>query len=505
MPSSKTLLAASVSTLEAARTTLAGVGEVLHHAGGAELSTLLSLVDEVAAAAEAARARVVAEAVGRGEVSLREARGWVTTHAPSLRQAGASPLARLVREVAEDGGQTALTTAAVTAELHRESPVGMVWSQVCEGALAPRSALAVLGEVRALERRLASDAVPTVTGALIELVREHGTATMRRLRPRLLAEHGAPGELGRLQERLAPGAHLSTPWVRSADLTEYALALTPEQAATVEAAIGPLAAPRPNEVTGERDLRPAGQRRAEALAEVCRRGADLGGAENGPAESSSAVHVTIAVGDLERRTGCGEVIGSIASGTVIAPESLRRIACDAALIPYVLGSAGEIIDQGRAVRLFTRAQRRRLWLRDGGCSYPGCHLPAAWCRAHHVQHWADGGASDLGNAALLCSSHHTLVHQRRLWAQVHEKSDGDGRHVIWNLRPGSYDDAMHAIRERDRRHSLQERRRAQALDDAHRLPEVQRAIWQHHDDLDAWYATDPETMPCDGETWTNAG
>ncbi|MGL5909608.1 MAG: DUF222 domain-containing protein, partial [Phycicoccus sp.] len=338
--------------------TLAGLGEVLHQASGAELATVLSLVDEVAASAEAARAQVVADAVGRGEVSSREVRGWVVTHAPSLRQAGAGPLAQLVREVADAGGNAALAGEGVLAQLHSKSPVGMVWSRVRDGALTPRSALAVLGEVRALERRLVPDAVPTVTGALIELVREHGTGTMRRLRPRLLAQHGAPGELDRLQERLAAGAHLSTPWVRSADLTEYALALTPEQAATLEAAIGPLAAPYPNEVTGERDLRPAGQRRAEALADLCRRGADTAGTGEGPGESAAAVHVTIALADLEQRTGCGEIVASVASGTTIAPGSLRRIACDAALVPYVLGSDDEIVDQGRAVRLFTRAQRR---------------------------------------------------------------------------------------------------------------------------------------------------
>ncbi|MGL5862775.1 MAG: HNH endonuclease signature motif containing protein, partial [Phycicoccus sp.] len=153
----------------------------------------------------------------------------------------------------------------------------------------------------------------------------------------------------------------------------------------------------------------------------------------------------------------------------------------------------------------TRAQRRRLWLRDGGCSYPGCHTPASWCRAHHVRHWADGGPSDLGNAALLCGNHHTVVHRRRLWATVHRKPGADGRHVTWHLHPGSYDEAVRAIRERERRQRLRERRRAAAIFRAHHLPEVQHAIWQHHDDLDAWHRTDPETMPCDDETWTSAG
>ena len=86
---------------------------------------------------------------------------------------------------------------------------------------------------------------------------------------------GAPGEFDDLQQRLCSVARLSQPWVASGDVTEYQLVVTPEQAAVLEAAIGPLSAPVPNEVTGERDLRPAGQRRVEALAEVCRRSSAL--------------------------------------------------------------------------------------------------------------------------------------------------------------------------------------------------------------------------------------
>ncbi len=147
----------------------------------------------------------------------------------------------------------------------------------------------------------------------------------------------------------------------------------------------------------------------------------------------------VTLSDLQERIGCGEVVGSSATGTVLSPEVLRRVCCEADLIPHVLGSAGEELDLGRVVRLFTRAQRRRLWRRDRGCTYPGCGAPAAWTRAHHVVHWADGGATDADNAALLCQRHHTFVHSRRLIAQVRGRPDERGRYVIWDLSPGSYD------------------------------------------------------------------
>ena len=120
--------------------------------------------------------------------------------------------------------------------------------------------------------------------------------------------------------------------------------------------------------------------------------------------------MTISLTDLQELTGAGEVIGSTATGVLLSPEVLRRVACDAALIPHVLGTAGEDLDLGRVVRLFTRAQRRRLWRRDRTCTFPGCDKPASWIKAHHVLHWADGGLSDIDNAALLCQDHHTFVH-----------------------------------------------------------------------------------------------
>ena len=117
--------------------------------------------------------------------------------------------------------------------------------------------------------------------------------------------------------------------MESGDLTEYQLLMTPEQAAALEAAIGPLSAPAPNEVTGERDHRPAGQRRVEALTEVCRRSsaldADEAGGGDGAAGSASAVHVVISLKDLEERTRCGEVLGSTATGTLLFRQFFMTI------------------------------------------------------------------------------------------------------------------------------------------------------------------------------------
>ena len=103
----------------------------------------------------------------------------------------------------------------------------------------------------------------------------------------------------------------------------------------------------------------------------------------------------------------------------------------------MLGSAGAVVDLGTDVRLFTAAQSKRLWLRDRHCTWTGCDTPAHWCDAHHLVHWADGGPTDLANAALLCERHHTIVHTRRYAG--HHVQDEHGTRIEWDRRVGSYD------------------------------------------------------------------
>ncbi|WP_435207487.1 DUF222 domain-containing protein [Micromonospora sp. bgisy143] len=103
--------------------------------------------------------------------------------------------------------------------------------------------------------------------------------------------------------------------------------------------------------------------------------------------------------------------GTLDTGPRLTPETVRRLACDAAILPAVLGSNGQILDVGRQRRLVTGPLRRALVLRDRGCAFPGCDRPPRWCDAHHIRHWADGGGTSLTNSVLLCGHHHRHVHQ----------------------------------------------------------------------------------------------
>ncbi|MET9018542.1 DUF222 domain-containing protein [Actinopolymorpha sp. NPDC004070] len=100
-------------------------------------------------------------------------------------------------------------------------------------------------------------------------------------------------------------------------------------------------------------------------------------------------------------------------GEPISVATIRRMACDANIIPVVLGGNGEVLDVGMADRFFTEAQRRALAVRDGShCHFPECQVPERRCIAHHMNPWDNFGPTDLDNGVLLCKTHHTFVHHK---------------------------------------------------------------------------------------------
>ena len=110
--------------------------------------------------------------------------------------------------------------------------------------------------------------------------------------------------------------------------------------------------------------------------------------------------------------------GAAAAGLIGADEpisagDLRRLCCDADLLPAVLGGPSDILDVGRDHRLVTPPIRAALTLRDRGCIFPGCHARACTCDAHHIVPWHQGGPTKLSNLCLLCHHHHTLLEPAR--------------------------------------------------------------------------------------------
>lgn len=103
----------------------------------------------------------------------------------------------------------------------------------------------------------------------------------------------------------------------------------------------------------------------------------------------------------------------ISTGTDIdlPVETVRRLACDARIIPVVMSSAGVALDMGRATRIATPQQRKALEAMHSTCAVPHCAVPVAGCEPHHIDYWVNGGPTDLANLIPLCNEHHRCVHE----------------------------------------------------------------------------------------------
>ncbi|HMS24473.1 MAG TPA: DUF222 domain-containing protein [Acidimicrobiia bacterium] len=88
---------------------------------------------------------------------------------------------------------------------------------------------------------------------------------------------------------------------------------------------------------------------------------------------------------------------------------IDQLLCDTELRAPVIHEDGSI-DLGRTARTAPWKLKKLLILTHKTCSAPGCTIPANWCDAHHIEHWAYGGETNLDNLMLLCRRHHTILH-----------------------------------------------------------------------------------------------
>ena len=132
----------------------------------------------------------------------------------------------------------------------------------------------------------------------------------------------------------------------------------------------------------------------------------------------ATVVVTVELETLLRGIG----VAGLDTGGHLSAAQARQLACQAGIIPAVMGGRSQVLDLGKR-RYFNRAQRIALGLRDGGCTVDSCDRPAAWCHAHHDVPWSRSGPTSLDNGRLLCSRHHTLVHH----PDYRVTAIGDGR------------------------------------------------------------------------------
>jgi len=194
---------------------------------------------------------------------------------------------------------------------------------------------------------------------------------------------------------------------------------------------------------GDDDRRTAGQRRADALVDVCeqvlRHGhlPDAGGLRP---QLSYVLPADWAAGQQQRAAcpACGprcpdhqpltfaDTVASAlpghggiraeqacATAAWSGPQTRSRIEallCDARISRVLLTPTGQVSALQPLRDSITPRQRRELAARDLGCTARGCTRPPAMCDAHHLTHRSDGGPTTLDNLVLLCRRHHVLWH-----------------------------------------------------------------------------------------------
>ena len=272
--------------IAAARDALAGLAGELWAAGSGELAAVMSEVDQLVVAGEAARVVVAAEAMARGETGSGALAltpvAWVRRHAPSTVAGGAGQVVALAEAFAVSGN-------------------AVVKDAVMSGVLPVRSAAVVVAEAERLRPLLAEGAEPAVLDGLVAMAVEHGPRGCRMVRPRLLATYGLDGQLQAEQDRGKRFVSLSQPRVDELGLAEYRLTLDVEGRAVLEAALGPLSAPQP--IDGERDLRTSDRRRGEALVTLVRRA--VGAGADAPTSQKATLVVTVDLETLRSRSDRG--------------------------------------------------------------------------------------------------------------------------------------------------------------------------------------------------------
>ncbi len=231
------------------------------------------------------------------------------------------------------------------------------------------------------------------------------------------ARHLSPGDLRTLGQRVVDTLDTDGPepaedaayqreklWLHRADHgIKFGGFLAAENAELFQTAIDGLSKPHKT-IDGELDPRPRDKRHADALVTI------LETAAGNPDATPGVPHLMVTIDYEDLKNATSQALGDLMfSGTTLSAAAIRRIACDAAILPIVLGTNSQPLDVGTEQRFVNRAIRRALIKRDKGCII--CKAPPPYCHAHHITHWIDGGPTSLNNLALFCGGHHHAIHK----------------------------------------------------------------------------------------------
>ncbi|HZX04778.1 HNH endonuclease signature motif containing protein [Kribbella sp.] len=327
-------------------------------------------------------------------------------------------------ETSEDGpAQTETAETAETAEAVDESATGRGAVEY-EWRVSPAQAAAIVAVLDGVPSSVPLENLAVAEQELIGLAATHTPLELRRAGRRIRDLLDPDGPEPDEKEAYKRESLLLKPSDRGVTFTGY---LANENAELFRTLIHTYA--RPHRTTdGELDPRPLSKRQADALTTILNAtivkttgqsetsaDASAGPGADGDAAGARIVpgcgpkpHISITIDYRDLSTATANATGSLIFGDELSAATVRRLACDADVLPIVLGSKSQPLDVGTSQRLVTRPMRRALNARDKGCVV--CSAPPIHTEAHHIIHWADGGPTAVTNLALLCKRHHQDLH-----------------------------------------------------------------------------------------------
>ena len=401
---------------------------------GDALATLDTVLDEVAEVAlwalTPAEQGTALVAITRLEARLAELR---------LRQAAAADASDVGADVgAASTGvwwavETNQTRGAAIAQVklgrRLETDRALTRAALAAGAIVEAQARVVVDAIDALPDDLDPTLITEAERHLLDLAAHHDAKALRVLGKRILdviaPEVGEEQERQKLEaeERRAREQCRFTMSDDGHGTTHGRFALPTAQAAMLKKQLMALAAPKHRAATGQPGVDEHGDRLARphrmglAFAEwIERRSASE---QAMPAKAGGLAATVVVTMTLAQLLGESNAAAVLDTGEHITASQARRLACEAGIIPAVLGGAGQPLDLGRKARFHTEPQRTAIALRDRACTAQGCDAPPGLCHVHHDHPWSAGGATSVATGRLLCPHHHARAHDPTYTTTIH--------------------------------------------------------------------------------------
>jgi len=373
--------------------------------GDDELLENLKEIETLSRQLHAASLKTIAEAEHRGLYAKHCYRDLAALLRDTLRIASQESKRRVEHALALHGEQAMNGTSLAPA-------LPLVAKVADTGVLDPAHIDAIWHTDQAMPAWASENDRVEAEETLVEAARTFQPSVIRQLGKRIIAYLDQDGVPPNEAELANPINELRYTVKRNGRVV-FTGELEPEAGELLKVVLSPLAKPRP--LDGQPDIRSTAERQGDAFAEVLRRTADTGDL---PDDGGAKPHVVVTMTLDQLRDGLGSaLLGD--SGAITASQA-RALACDANIIPAVLGSKSEILDIGRSARTIPTAMRRALVLRDKGCAFPDCDRPPPWCDSHHIRYWSDGGETKLDNLILLCRRHHRHIHHTQWSVRIRD-------------------------------------------------------------------------------------